>query len=63
MVDFNQLPIDGAGVPIFPGPRRYFQFSVDLYSEDFESATAVGGLAFDVVSPPYAEELIAEISP
>ena len=64
VVDFNQLSIDGAGVPISsPGPRRYFQFSVDLFSEDFESATAVGGLAFDVVSPPYAEELIAEISP
>ena len=64
VVDFNQLPVDGAGVPISsPGPRRYFQFSVDLFSEDFESATAVGGLAFDVISPPYAEELIAEISP
>ena len=57
-------PIDGAGVPISsPGPRRYFQFSIDFFSDDFESAAVVGGLAFDVISPPFAQELIAEISP
>ncbi len=64
IVGQDQLPIDGAGVPITsPGPRRYFQFSIDFFSDDFESAAAVGGLAFDVVSPPFARELIAEISP
>ncbi len=63
-VDATDLQIDGAGVPISsPGPRRYFQFSVDFFSEDFESATSLGGLAFDVITPPFAEELIAEISP
>jgi hypothetical protein len=64
IVDFDELATDGAGIAISsPGPRRYFQFSVDLFSENFESAAAVGGLAFDVISPPYAKELIAEISP
>ena len=64
IVSQDQLPIDGAGVPISsPGPRRYFQFSIDFFSDDFESAAVVGGLAFDVISPPFAQELIAEISP
>ncbi|MYB68108.1 MAG: hypothetical protein F4X75_06360 [Gemmatimonadetes bacterium] len=64
IVGQDQLPIDGAGVPISsPGPRRYFQFSIDFFSDDFESAAVVGGLAFDVISPPFAQELIAEISP
>ena len=64
IVGQDQLPIDGAGVPITSlGPRRYFQFSIDFFSDDFESAAAVGGLAFDVISPPFAQELIAEISP
>ena len=64
IVGQDQLPIDGAGVPISsPGPRRYFQFSIDFFSDDFESAAVVGGLAFDAISPPFAQELIAEISP
>ena len=64
IVGQDQLPIDGAGVPISsPGPRRYFQFFIDFSSDDFESAAVVGGLAFDVISPPFAQELIAEISP
>ena len=64
IVGQDLLPIDGAGVPISsPGPRRYFQFSIDFFSDDFESAAVVGGLAFDAISPPFAQELIAEISP
>ena len=64
IVSQDLLPIDGAGVPISsPGPRRYFQFSIDFFSDDFESAAVVGGLAFDVIAPPFAQELIAEISP
>ena len=64
IVSQDQLPIDGAGVPISsPGPRRYFQFSIDFFSDDFEAAAVVGGLAFDVISPPFAQELIAEILP
>ncbi len=64
IVGAAQLPIDGAGTAITsPGPRRYFQFSIDYFSNDFEAAAAVGGLAFDVISPPFAEKLFAEISP
>jgi hypothetical protein len=64
IVDDTQLSIDGAGTAITsPGPRRYFQFSIDYFSEDFEAAAGIGGLAFDVVSPPFAEKIVAEISP
>ncbi|MSR84104.1 MAG: hypothetical protein EXS58_14470 [Candidatus Latescibacteria bacterium] len=44
-------------------PRRYFQFAVDFSSEEFESAAGMGSLAFEVLTPPFAEELIGEISP
>jgi hypothetical protein len=64
IVEEGLLQVDGAGVPITsPGPRRYFQFTVDFSSENFDAAAAVGGLAFDVISPPFAEQLVAEISP
>ncbi|MFT5376637.1 MAG: hypothetical protein ACI906_003475 [Candidatus Latescibacterota bacterium] len=64
IVDDTQLSIDGAGTAITsPGPRRYFQFSIDYFSEDFEAAAGIGGLAFDVISPPFAEKIVAEISP
>jgi hypothetical protein len=64
IVDDTQLSVDGAGTAITsPGPRRYFQFSIDYFSEDFEAAAGIGGLAFDVVSPPFAEKIVAEISP
>jgi hypothetical protein len=52
------------GVPILAvNPRRYFQFSVDLISEEFEAATGVGALSFEVVTPPFAERIVGEISP
>ncbi len=52
------------GVPIIAAdPRRYFQFAVDLFSEDFAAATGVGSLSFEVVTPPFAERIIGEISP
>ena len=58
------LGSEGAGGPIVsPSPRRYFQFMIEFFSDDFESATGVGGLAFDVLPSPFAEELIAEIGP
>lgn len=44
-------------------PRRYFQFALDFSSEEFESAAGVGALAFEMLSPPFAEELIGEIAP
>ena len=53
-----------AGVRITsPGPSRYFQFGIDFFSNDFESAKGIGGFAFEVISPPFAEQLIAEIVP
>ncbi len=44
-------------------PRRYFQFTADFTSEDFESAAGLGALAFEVVTPPFATELVGEIIP
>ena len=53
-----------AGVRVTsPGPSRYFQFGIEFFSNDFNSAKGIGGLAFEVISPPFAEELIAEIVP
>ena len=58
------LGTEGAGGPVVsPSPRRYFQFMIEFFSDDFESATGVGGLSFDVLPSPFAEELIAEIGP
>ena len=48
---------------VSPGPRRYFQFMIEFESDDFDAATGLGGLAFEAVAPPFAEELIAEIAP
>lgn len=63
-VEAAQLVEPAPGVQIgSPVPRRYFQFSVEFASDQFEAATGVGSLAFEVVTPPFAEELIAEISP
>lgn len=53
-----------AGVALVsPSPRRYFQFSIDFFSDNFDAASGVGAFAFDVLSPPFAESLIGEIAP
>ncbi len=58
------LTEEGSGVEIVsPSPRRYLQFMVEFFSDEFESATGVGGLAFDVLASPFAERLTAEIVP
>jgi len=58
------LGTEGAGGPVVsPSPRRYFQFMIEFFSGDFAAATGVGGLSFDVLPSPLAEELIAEIGP
>lgn len=63
-VSEEQVEDPSIGVPIIAAnPRRYFQFSVDLISKEFEAATGVGALSFEVVTPPFAERIIAEISP
>ena len=64
IVSKSDLSRDGAGEPITsPGPRQYFQFAINFGSQDFDAAAGIGGLAFDVVSPPYAREVMAEIAP
>lgn len=64
IVSLADLGSEGAGGPIVsPSPRRYFQFMIEFFSDDFEAATGVGGLSFDVLPSPFAEELIAEIGP
>ncbi len=52
------------GVPVVsPSPKRYFQFMIEFFSDEFESATGVGGISFDLLPSPFAEELVAEIIP
>ena len=52
------------GVPVVsPSPRRYFQFMIEFFSDEFESATGVGGISFELLPSPFAEELVAEIMP
>jgi hypothetical protein len=58
------LTQEGSGVEIVsPGPKRYLQFMIEFFSDEFESASGVGGLAFDVLASPFAEQLMAEIVP
>ena len=41
------------GIPVVsPSPRRYFQFAIEFSSDEFESATGVGGISFEVL--PFA---------
>ena len=64
VVTADGLEVEGLGVPIVsPSPRRYFQVSIEFFSDDFESATGVGGLAFDVLTRPFSEALVGEIRP
>ena len=48
---------------ISPGPRRYIQFRIEFSSEDLNSSTGVGPLAFTVAKPPPAAQIIGEIFP
>ena len=64
LVESDALGSLGAGVPIAsPNPRRYFQFMVEFENGSFDSATGLGGLAFDVSRPALTDSLIAEILP
>ena len=53
----------GIPIEVESRPRRYFQLAIDFVSQDFAAATGIGSLAFDFVSPPYAEGLVAEVLP
>ena len=59
-------PVTGAsaaGTPVLsPGPRRYFQFSVDFKTADPEAARVLHNLAVEV-SPALAAQLVAEVFP
>lgn len=48
---------------VSPSPKRYFQFMIEFFSDEFESATGVGGISFELLPSPFAEELVAEIIP
>ena len=64
VVEEARIEEAGIGVPIIAAnPWQYFQFSIDLISEDFGAATGVGSLSFEVVTPPFAERIIGEIAP
>ncbi len=64
VVTADGLEVEGLGVPIVsPSPRRYFQVSIEFLSDEFESATGVGGLAFDVLTRPFSGALVGEIRP
>lgn len=64
VVAADELQVEGLGVPIVsPSPRRYFQVLIEFYSDEFESATGVGGLAFDVLTRPFSGALVGEIRP
>ena len=64
IVGEEALEDETAGVPIVTsGTRRYFQFRIGFANETFDSATGVGGLAFDISRPVFADSLLAEIFP
>lgn len=53
-----------AGTPLTsPDGRRFFQFMLEFSSDSFAAATGVGGLAFDVATPSFADSLVGEIFP
>ena len=62
--DAAMLAETGVGVNLVsPSPRRYFQFMVEFDNQDFDTATGIGGLSFDVQTPALTDSLIAEILP
>ena len=48
---------------VSPGPKRYFQFMVEFFSDEFESATGVGGVsvAVEVVSKVFVHLVVAVV--
>lgn len=60
----DQLPGRGAGTLIVsPSPRRYFQVMLEFFNAEVDAATGIGGVAWDVFRPVFADSLIAEILP
>ena len=60
----DQLQMQGAGTLIVsPSPRRYFQVMIEFFNADVDAATGIGGVAWDVFQPVFADSLIGEILP
>ena len=60
----DQLPDPGAGtLVVSPSPRRYFQVMLEFFNAEVDAATGIGGIAWDVFRPVFADSLIAEILP
>ena len=52
------------GEPILsPGPRRYIQFSVEFRNQAIDATKVLEQLSIEYLSPPIADDLIAEIYP
>ena len=52
------------GVPITsPSPRRYMQMLIEFDSNDLDAARAIESLQFELLKPPLADELLAEVFP
>jgi hypothetical protein len=55
---------NGPGIDISsPSPRRYFQFQVSFQSNDLEAARLLKSLSFEMLSPPFADQIIGEVFP
>ena len=55
---------NGPGIPVAsPSPNRYFQFQVFFQSDDLAAARGLKSLSFDVLTPPFADQVIGEIFP
>ena len=53
-----------AGTPILsPGPRRYIQFRAQFHSDDLNAARVLDRVSLDYLSPPLADQFVAEIFP
>ena len=61
--DYEAVRGKGGVSILSPAPRRYFQFRVDLKSDDLGAAASVDSLAFEISKPPVAHEIVAEIAP
>jgi hypothetical protein len=61
--DYREVEEKGGVFVGSPSPRRYFQFRIDLKSNDLRTAGSVDFLAFEISRPPAAHEIVAEITP
>lgn len=61
---FDAGAANGDGLPITsPSPRRYMQILIEFDSNDLEAARAIEALEFELLKPPLADELLAEVFP